>query len=112
MPRVVFKGKEITCSSGDNLRRVLIQHGETPHNGKSDMVNCHGLGTCGTCAVEISGTVHPMNITEKVRLSVAPHTFEHGLRLACCVVVEHDISVVKHDGFWGQDIDSQQSEKL
>jgi hypothetical protein len=30
-----------------------MKRGISPHNGKSRLINCRGLGTCGTCAVEV-----------------------------------------------------------
>ena len=51
MPRVLFNGQELSCDEGDNLRTVLTDAEQSPHNGKSALVNCRGLGTCGTCAV-------------------------------------------------------------
>lgn len=32
---------------------MLLHGGVSPHNDKARAINCRGLGTCGTCAVEI-----------------------------------------------------------
>ena len=53
------------------------------------MVVCRGLGTCGTCAVQVVGKVVPQEwgIQERLRFSFPPHhpsTSAH-LRLACQV---------------------------
>ena len=104
MPRVLFNGQELSCDEGDNLRTVLTDAEQSPHNGKSALVNCRGLGTCGTCAVEVRGAINPMSVRERLRLTAPPHDLRDGLRLACFVEVQGDVSVVKHEGFWGQEV--------
>ena len=74
-------------------------------------ISKRGLGTCGTCAVEATGSVEPTerNTTERLRLSFPPHGSDQqspNLRLACQVQVRGDIKVTKRSGFWGQDIDT------
>jgi ferredoxin len=88
------------------LRRKVV----SPHNGNARLINCRGLGTCGTCAVEIDddrSSVEPSerNTREQLRLSFPPHGGENQspkLRLACQVQVHGDITVTKRTGFWGQ----------
>jgi ferredoxin len=41
---------------------------------------------------------------ENVRLGLAPHRKDSGLRLACQVRVLGDLEVIKHGGFWGQKV--------
>lgn len=38
---------------GATLRTAMLEAGVTPHNGRATLINCRGLGTCGTCAVEV-----------------------------------------------------------
>ena len=102
MPKVHFKNTTITCAIGDNLRSVLKKNKLSPYNSNAQLLNCHGLGTCGTCAVEITGAVSKKTAVEKWRLNFPPHQEEHGLRLACQTTVLGDLSIKKHDGFWGQ----------
>lgn len=102
MPTVQFEGTEIECERGALLRDVLLEADESPHNGGSALLNCHGFGTCGTCAVEIDGEVSDPTARERRRLRFPPHTPERGLRLACQTRVRGDLTVTKHDGFWGQ----------
>lgn len=102
MPLITFKNKKIICEKGANLRDVLIKNGMTPHNGPSRVVNCFGLGSCGTCAVKISGKIAPPNHKEKIRLNLPPHKFGFGLRLSCQVKVHHDMNIEKGEGYWGQ----------
>jgi ferredoxin len=60
-----------------HLSSHLCPHqGATPHNAWARLVNCRGLGTCGTCAVEIEGDALPREWTsrEKLRFRLPPHT--------------------------------------
>lgn len=97
---------------GELLRTAALRRGlVSPHNGRANAFNCRGLGTCGTCAVEIEGdSLTDRNAIETFRLSVPPG---HGrdstgtgtrppLRLACQVPVRGDLVVTKRTGFWGQ----------
>jgi ferredoxin len=105
MPTVNFRGREIDCETGDVLRDVLLDAGLSPHNGAADRLNCRGHGTCGTCAVEVAGAVSDMSSGERRRLSFPPHDVEDGLRLSCQTTVLGDVTVTKHGGFWGQDVE-------
>eukprot|EP00558_Chaetoceros_sp_UNC1202_P002578 CAMPEP_0197243310 /NCGR_PEP_ID=MMETSP1429-20130617/8807_1 /TAXON_ID=49237 /ORGANISM="Chaetoceros sp., Strain UNC1202" /LENGTH=193 /DNA_ID=CAMNT_0042703513 /DNA_START=91 /DNA_END=672 /DNA_ORIENTATION=+ len=111
--------KTIPIQNGEILRSAMLKRGISPHNGKSRLINCRGLGTCGTCAVEItSGSgnspddsnglmgVEPTerNTKERMRLNFPPHGSEDqssNLRLACQVQVNGDVHVTKRGGFWG-----------
>ncbi len=104
---IVFGERILTCEAGENLRAVMLRAGVTPHNGGSTWWNCGGLGSCGTCAVEVHGRVSAKNQLEIWRTEMfPPHKKEHGLRLACQVQIEGDIRVVKHPGFWGHKKDT------
>ncbi|HTL90329.1 MAG TPA: 2Fe-2S iron-sulfur cluster-binding protein [Leptolyngbya sp.] len=103
MPQIKAQGKTINCESGANLRETLLKNGIDLYNGKAAVINCHGLGTCGTCSVEVDGAVSEMEWGEKTRLSLPPHSSEKSRRLACQVRVLGDVRVTKHGGFWGQD---------
>lgn len=110
MPSISFDGKTIECDSGQTLRKALIVAGTSPHNGQSTWLNCKGLGSCGTCAVKVTGVTHDKTIMEKWRLSFPPHKNSSGLRLACQVIVTNDLVVEKQNGFWGQKVAAPQSE--
>ncbi len=86
----------IFCAEGENLRRVLLDNQIALYNGPSKVINCLGLGTCGTCAVAITGLVSEPTFQEKVRAPLLK-----GRRLACQVQVIADITVTKYDGIWG-----------
>ena len=51
----------------------------SPYNGNAKYINCRGLGTCGTCAVEINNQseVEPSQRKkiENFRLNFPPHNF-------------------------------------
>jgi ferredoxin len=93
---------------GETVRTAALRRGlVSPHNGRANLINCRGLGTCGTCAVQIDGAVQPaeQSIKEQLRLSFPPHgssSTSSTLRLACQVQVRGDIQVTKRTGFWGQ----------
>ncbi|MBE9043097.1 (2Fe-2S)-binding protein [Pleurocapsales cyanobacterium LEGE 10410] len=102
MPTVTVQGKTFSCNYGANLRRVLLKHKINLHNGKSRIINCRGIGSCGTCAVEIIGQVSAPNWKDRTRRSLPPHSLAQNRRLACQTEVLGDIEVIKYDGFWGQ----------
>ena len=112
MPKVIAQGKVIECNFGDNLRRVLQQNGIDIHNGNAKVINCRGIGTCGTCAVKVEGEVSPANWRETARMRLPPHSYnrmeitsgsdDRDLRLACQIKVTGDIRVTKFNKFWGQ----------
>lgn len=102
MPKVIAQGKTIECDRGANLRQVLLKNNVDLYNGGATMINCRGIGTCGTCAVEIEGDVSEMSWREQARLSLPPHSSATQRRLACQVQVLGDVRVTKYDGFWGQ----------
>lgn len=102
MVQIQAQGKTITCEPGANLRKVLLENGVDLYNGQASLINCHGLGTCGTCCVEIEGEVSEPQGKEKIRLALPPHSSKNQRRLACQVKVLGDIKVKKYDGFWGQ----------
>ncbi|MBR8827801.1 MAG: (2Fe-2S)-binding protein [Gomphosphaeria aponina SAG 52.96 = DSM 107014] len=102
MPRITVCGKILTCAEGTNLRQVLLKEGIPLYNGKAKIINCLGIGTCGTCAVEVEGDVSPANWKEQARISLPPHALTKGRRLACQIQVQGDLRLTKYNGFWGQ----------
>lgn len=53
---ITYRGRALRAPRGAKLRTALLQAGVSPHNGRATLINCRGLGTCGTCAVEIRWT--------------------------------------------------------
>jgi ferredoxin len=107
MPRVRFEGQDILCPAGANLRTVLKGAGLSPHSTPA-WLNCRGIGSCGTCTVEIDGATSARTSRERWRLLMPPHDGNARLRLACQVTVEGDLEVTRHGGFWGQLICEEQ----
>ena len=120
--------KTIVVKKGEILRSALLKRGISPHNGRSRLINCRGLGTCGTCAVEIynnstnncddddDSVMEPVerNTKEQLRLKFPPHGSKDQsshLRLACQVQINGDVTVKKRTGFWGQDTTNQLAEE-
>ena len=109
---MTFRGENIgTARVGQKLRTAILRSGATPHNGDAKVINCRGLGTCGTCAVEIlpADGVEPREWTtmERARLNFPPHKPPGNarLRLACQVRLSgacESVEVVKRSKFWGQ----------
>lgn len=105
MPTVRFRDQTVECERGAVLREVLLDAGLTPHNGRADLLNCRGHGSCGTCAVAVDGETSERTARERTRLRVPPHDPESGLRLACQTRVLDDVDVEKLSGFWGQHVE-------
>lgn len=82
MPIVKFikENKEIEVAKGTNLRKAAMEAGINVHQGLNGIgatvnkfVNCHGLGQCGTCRVNIvkgSDNASKMGLVEKTRFRV------------------------------------------
>jgi ferredoxin len=105
MPTVRFAGKAIECLAGANLRTVLL-HARLPlYQSTARAIHCRGFGTCGTCAVRVTGRPSEPTAAERWRLAFPPHDREAGLRLACQVKVLGDLEVTKYGGLFGQRVD-------
>lgn len=101
MPKISFSGQVVECEKGSNLRRVLLDAKLPLYNGIASAIHCRGLGTCGTCAVELEGEVSEPTKVEKWRLKFPPHRSDAGLRLACQCQVLGDLKIKKRRGMWG-----------
>lgn len=102
MPKITAQGKTFECHRGSNLRQVLLAHGVELYNGNAKFINCMGIGSCGTCAVELEGEVSAPNWKDNARRSLPPHSPTANRRLACQTKVLGDVRVTKYGGFWGQ----------
>lgn len=105
--RITFAdGNSVDVPKGTLLRTAMLKNGVSPHNDKAQIINCRGIGSCGTCAIRVEGQVEPQDwtIAEKLRLNIFPHKEpeNEGLRLACQIFVMGDLNVTKMNGFWGQ----------
>ncbi|HIE51297.1 MAG TPA: (2Fe-2S)-binding protein [Armatimonadetes bacterium] len=100
MPKIRFEreGKEIEVGQGANLRRTALMHGVKLYRGihRCPLGNCHGLGLCGSCWVEIlegTGSISPPSKIEQAcpgKILTRPPA---QARLACQVRVYGDIVV-------------------
>jgi ferredoxin len=102
MPQINAQGQTLNCQMGANLRQVLLEHGIELYNGQAKLINCRGIGSCGTCTVQITGPVSEINWRDQTRRSLPPHDPNRNLRLACQTQLLGDIAVTKFDRFWGQ----------
>jgi ferredoxin len=115
MPIIKFvkEKKEIDVPRGTNLRKAALDAGVNPHSLLNGMgaaiskaiINCHGLGQCGTCRVKITKGMEntsKMGVIEKIRFhnplpdplpALAFIGNEETLRLACQTLVNGDIEV-------------------
>ena len=114
MPLVKFikENKEIDVPHGANLRQEAIKAGINVHQGVNGfgatinkILNCHGIGQCGTCRVLITKGMEntsPMGVVEKFRFyNPVPDPLpcmsfignENTMRLACRTQVLGDIEV-------------------
>lgn len=114
MPIVKFikEKKEIEVPTGANLRKEAMKAGINVHQGVNGMgasinkyINCHGLGQCGTCRVNIvkgMDNSSKMGFIEKMRFKVpVPDPLpslayignEDTMRLACQTLVMGDMEV-------------------
>lgn len=97
--KFVNEKKEIQVSEGSNLRTEAMRAGVGLYPGINKVLNCHGLGSCGSCRVLITkGMDHasPMGFWERLRLSklsVAYIGNEDTMRLACQTTVHGDMEV-------------------
>jgi ferredoxin len=101
MPKVTFKNwnKTVECPPGTNLRKLALEQGIPLYNGIARVLNCRGLGLCGTCCVEVvpEEKVGPKQYMEVLRFFQVKGNF----RLACQSDVRGDIEVTKREGLYG-----------
>lgn len=118
MPLVKFtkEKKEIEVPVGANLRNEAIKAGINLNQGLNGLgasvnriMNCKGMGMCGTCRVLITEGIENTNkltMAEWVKFKTVIPTpvpdpipalayigHEEEMRLACCTVVQGDITV-------------------
>lgn len=119
MPKVVFvnEKKDIEVPEGANLRDAAIKAG-IPVNfmfGNATLgrfLNCHGLGSCGTCRVLVKKGMENLSPrkgweTFRLGLMMASIGHEDEMRLACQTQVKGDCTIetqpalnLSGDNFW------------
>lgn len=109
MPTVKFtkEKKSIEVADGANLRKAALKEGIQIYSGPHTVVNCRGLGQCGSCTVLVkSGQVSPKGMWEKLRAALGPllslkllsNGGEGEVRLACQTKVQGNCEVVTKPG--------------
>jgi ferredoxin len=109
MPTVKFTNekKSVEVSDGANLRKVALKNGVQIYSGPHTLLNCRGLGQCGSCTVLIkSGDVSRKRLWEKVRAALGPflslkllsNSGDGEVRLACQTRAHGDCEVVTKPG--------------
>jgi ferredoxin len=124
MPKISFvrEQKEIEAPAGANLRKVARAAGidiyyrftGCPNWVAQNVMNCHGLGVCGTCGVHLldgtSANVEPAGIRERMRVRfydpLTPHLaagrigHEKEFRLSCQTTIKGDLKVLTQPYNW------------
>lgn len=118
MPQVTFKNekKTIEVPDGTNLRKAALKNGVQIYSGPHTVVNCRGLGNCGSCTVLVkTGNVSRKGLWEKIRVLLGPllslkvmsNEDKGEVRLACRTKVHGDCEIETHpavnwhgDKFW------------
>jgi ferredoxin len=113
MPTITFvnEKRELQVAEGANLRKEALAAGINLYPGINGygaginkVINCYGLGVCGTCRVRITKgaeNASEMGTMEKITFKYAPHSpaifayigNEATMRLSCCVEVHGDMTV-------------------
>jgi ferredoxin len=100
MPTITFTSekKEIQVPAGANLRTEAMRAGVQLYPGVHKILNCHGLGQCGSCRVLITKGMENTSrkgLLESARLAVSLAYIgnEKTMRLACQTKVNGDITV-------------------
>lgn len=101
MPKVflVNEKREIEVPQGANLRQECQKNGVAVYAGLHRLLNCHGLGLCGTCRVLVKKGMENLSPTgrlERIKLGtmLASIGHEDEMRLSCQVQVNGDCSIV------------------
>ncbi len=100
MPTITFTSekKEIQVPAGANLRTEALRAGVQLYPGVHKILNCHGLGQCGSCRVLITKGMENTSRkglleTGRLAVSLAAIGNEKTMRLACQTKVNGDITV-------------------
>jgi ferredoxin len=110
MPKVVFvnEKKEIDVPVGATLRTEARKAGVEVHGKIESVLNCRGMGLCGTCRVLVKKGMENLNkktLREKFNLLAHPVTsmasigHEEEMRLSCQIRVNGDCTIETHPAF-------------
>ena len=136
MPKISFvrEQKEIEAPVGANLRKVARAAGidiyyrftGCPNWVAQNVMNCHGLGVCGTCGVHLldgtAANVEPAGFRERMRVRfydpLTPHLaagrigHEKEFRLSCQTTVKGDLKVLTQPYNWFGKGTTEQLERI
>jgi ferredoxin len=104
MPKVTFvkEKRTIEVPDGAVLRTEALKNGIQVNPGIHKVLNCKGLGSCGSCCVKITkgeDNVSRQGIREWLRFLLGPLTFfmrignEKTMRLSCQCRVHGDCEI-------------------
>ena len=111
MPTVNFVNEKVTAEAADgqDIRSVARQNGIELYEGPHKVVNCMGMGMCGSCAVAVtkgSESCSPPTLRERIVakwLTPIPMFLlkiisneDKPVRLACQSKVQGDVDVETH----------------
>jgi ferredoxin len=106
MPKIKFvnEKQEIEVPEGANLRLEAMKAGIQVYENIHKLLNCRGLGLCGTCKVLVkSGKEHLSAKTgiERFTLARMLSTIGHedDMRLSCQCKVQGDCEIITRPGF-------------
>src|SRR5690348_15329709 len=88
-----FEKKKVEVGQNDNLRGVAPANDIELYEGPFKLNNCHGLGLCGTCVVEVLERMQ--NLTPRTKSENSKlKGLSPSLRLSCQCKVLGDVSVI------------------
>jgi ferredoxin len=90
--KFIKEEKEVTAAAGANLRQKALENGIDLYTLKGKLMNCGGIGQCGTCVVNIvegANELSPRTDFENRKLKRRPDT----CRLACQTLVNGSVIV-------------------
>ena len=86
------ENREIVVADGANLRMKALENGIDIYTFLNKVMNCGGVGQCGTCVVEIvegMENLSPRTKVEEQKLKKRPASY----RLACQTIVNGHTTV-------------------
>ena len=95
MPKIEFllEERKIEVGKYANLRKAALKAGIDVYVGVDRLANCHGLGQCGTCTMQIvegMENLTPRTEAEKKHLAGKPDN----RRLSCQCEVLGDLCII------------------
>lgn len=95
MPKITVHNEEtgevqvFKVGYGANLRKGAVFNNVTLYKGMAAQLNCHGMGSCGTCLIEVEPleNVNGQSIIEKI------HKIGPNQKLGCRAKVYGDITI-------------------